>query len=218
MRALINNIKNCSLYFVATGAVFLCLTVIILCWTKSESHLFVNQFHNSFLDNFFSAITYAGSGISAGFTIIILLFVKYRHAIALGVGYVASIGIVQLFKHVILSNMHRPVRYFEDLGIDIYTVSGVEQKTLKGFPSGHTTEIFCVVTYLALISKHKLLQIALLCIGLIVAYSRVYLSQHFIQDILGGAVLGTFCALVTYTAFQRYQNTNNKLEKSILNR
>jgi membrane-associated phospholipid phosphatase len=36
-----------------------------------------------------------------------------------------------------------------------------------------------------------------------VAFSRVYLSQHFLVDVLAGSLLGTLSALFFYWYFQR---------------
>jgi membrane-associated phospholipid phosphatase len=46
--------------------------------------------------------------------------------------------------------------------------------------------------------KHKGWQIAFLIIGIGVAYSRIYLSCHFLEDTLLGALIGTIAAAITY--------------------
>jgi undecaprenyl-diphosphatase len=75
----------------------------------------------------------------------------------------------------------------------------------QSFPSGHTVEIVGAALPLALRSSRMI--IPALC-GLwiaSVAYSRVYLGRHFLMDIWGGLVLGTFAALLIHT-FSRQQN------------
>ncbi len=199
MKLIIKNIKNCSWYFIPAGAVFLFTAILILVNSKADTHLWINQFHSEFFDDFFTIATGAGTGVSIGICVIILVFIRYGHALCSLFGYAIAVGVVQLFKHVLLHNMYRPVRYFEELGIELYQVEGIEQKTLKSFPSGHTTEIFFVCTYLAMVIGNKFPNILLLILAVLVGFSRVYLSQHFLEDVLGGAVLGTFFALVSYS-------------------
>ena len=44
---------------------------------------------------------------------------------------------------------------------------------------------------------------ALFCLALLVAFSRVYLSQHFLNDIYAGSLLGTASALLAWLILSR---------------
>jgi membrane-associated phospholipid phosphatase len=52
-------------------------------------------------------------------------------------------------------------------------------------------------------------------IAIITAYSRIYLSQHFLQDVVAGSLLGVITSSVIYyvLAKKKWVNTNNSTEK-----
>jgi membrane-associated phospholipid phosphatase len=52
--------------------------------------------------------------------------------------------------------------------------------------------------------------------ALLVGYSRVYLSQHFLTDITAGSVFGILMILIFWFWFERFNK--NWLEYSILKR
>lgn len=66
------------------------------------------------------------------------------------------------------------------------------------FPSGHTSQAFATATSLALAyPKWYVVAPAYLWAGW-VAYSRMYLGVHYPTDILGGIIVGTGSALLSY--------------------
>ena len=60
------------------------------------------------------------------------------------------------------------------------------------FPSGHTAASFASVAALWLAGK-KRWALAALPVGVLIAFSRMYLCVHYPTDILGGVVLGVAC-------------------------
>ena len=60
------------------------------------------------------------------------------------------------------------------------------------FPSGHTAASFASVTALWMAGK-KQWAMAALPVGVLIAFSRMYLCVHSPTDILGGVILGAAC-------------------------
>ena len=113
------------------------------------------------------------------------------------------------FKHV-----HRPTYYFEQKGIDLHLIEGVSSQIPYTFPSGHTAEAFLLMLFICMVSKSKWVQIIAVILAITMAYSRVYLSKHFVIDTIGGAFLGTFLIVLMYYIFQHRKSVF--LHKKIL--
>jgi membrane-associated phospholipid phosphatase len=78
------------------------------------------------------------------------------------------------------------------------------------FPSGHTLSAFALYTLLAYMLPNRW-QIPLLTVALAVGISRMYLGQHFLEDVLAGALIGVVWASIVHFSArivaQRAQNS-----------
>jgi membrane-associated phospholipid phosphatase len=77
-------------------------------------------------------------------------------------------------------------------------VEGVELNSYFSFPSGHATAAFSMCLALAIIVGKVRWSAVFAVVAALLAYSRVYLSQHFLQDIMAGAALGTVVSFLVY--------------------
>ena len=69
--------------------------------------------------------------------------------------------------------------------------------TYSSFPSGHTTTIFAVMTYLSILfPRYIYLWFSL---AVVMASSRILANDHFISDLLAGASVGTVATLFLYS-------------------
>ncbi|WP_404818046.1 phosphatase PAP2 family protein [Reichenbachiella ulvae] len=81
----------------------------------------------------------------------------------------------------------------------------------RSFPSGHTTTAFVIAFCLSLLFQKRLLTYAFLFVALLVAYSRMYLLQHFYIDILFGALVGSASVIISrLIAIQIFQKRYSK--------
>lgn len=68
------------------------------------------------------------------------------------------------------------------------------------FPSGHTSVSFAGAS--AIFAHDKKYGIFALIFAVLIAISRLYLYVHFPTDVLAGAIVGAFCAMVSYYTFK----------------
>ena len=181
--------------------------------SKAEKHLEFNTFHTPFFDTFFYYFTYLGDGVTAVLVVILLLSVKYRFAIIVGASNIIAALITQFLKHEVFYNAVRPKKYFEGVH-DLYFVPGVDNYLYNSFPSGHSTCAFSLYCALSLIVKNKILKFIFFVMAFLVGYSRVYLSQHFFEDVYAGSVIGVSVTLIVYYFVSKINK--NWLEQSLI--
>jgi membrane-associated phospholipid phosphatase len=156
----------------------------------------LNTVHTLYLDTFFQNYTLLGDGVFSIAVFLILLLAE-RTALAMQVimGYLFSGIISQILKrtihsprpHAIISNAEYP-----------YFIDGITHTGMTSFPSGHTTSVFVLATLLALNTRDKRISLIYLITAIITGYSRIYLGQHFLADVVAGALIGVFSAMIIY--------------------
>lgn len=182
--------------------------------SKINIHLYINQFHQPFADYFFRYLTHVGDGITIAVIGAILLFIRMRYAFLILAANGTSGLLAQFFKRVVFNDISRPAA---EIGAEqLYLIDGVQVLSHFSFPSGHTTAAFAFFTIIAGINKHKRIKFLIFILALLVSWSRVYLSHHFLIDIIGGAILGTSIALLSLYFFKgRYSWMNQSIQKAI---
>lgn len=180
------------LIFIGTGIVFLSLN------SKDDIHLWINHHYSPFFDIFFKYLTHLGDGWIFPLGIIILAFVKWRYALGLLVCSLLSLFLIGSLKNMVFKDVPRPIKYFENTDYNLRVVEGVKMNTMKSFPSGHSTAAFAFWGFLALLGRNKVLKFLFFSIAALAAYSRMYLSQHFLEDIVAGTFLGILISIFSY--------------------
>ncbi|MFW5822763.1 MAG: phosphatase PAP2 family protein [Tangfeifania sp.] len=196
MKETLNKNRYFLLPYLLTLLVF---SGFLLTHNKAELHLISNNINSLFFDQFFRYATWLGDGVMIAIAGVVLLFVRFRYAIAFLIGSLVTAGIVNLFKKVLLDDMYRPAKYFELYeSAQLHLIEGVKLHSLQSFPSGHTATAFSVFFFLALILKSKPLKFSMFLLAIIVAYSRVYISQHFLIDITAGSAIAVLIMFFTF--------------------
>lgn len=178
--------------------------ILIIANSKAETHLEFNRFHNHFFDIFFQYLTYFGDGYIAIITVVVLLTVKFRYALLTALASLISALITQTLKHTLFSEVVRPAKFFEGLH-DLYLVPGMENNFYNSFPSGHTTCAFALYFSIALIVENRGLKFFCFLFALAIGYSRIYLSQHFFEDVYAGSLIGVITTLIVYLLLRNSQ-------------
>lgn len=199
----VKTLIRANLYLIVPYFIFLLAGAVILAAnSKADIHLEFNSFHNSFCDFFFYYITFLGDGVAALMAGIILLAVRYRWALILGLSNIVSAVITQTLKHTVFSGVVRPKKFFEGIH-DLYFVPHVENYLYNSFPSGHSTCAFALYFSVGLITRNKILKLVCSVLAILVGYSRIYLSQHFLEDVYAGSLIGVSTTLCVCLLLQR---------------
>jgi membrane-associated phospholipid phosphatase len=162
---------------------------------KEGSFISLNSYHPFLLNVFFINYTFMGDGIFALCLIAVMFFYfkRKKMAIALLSSFLISGIAVQLIKNLVSSP--RPKLYFES-GTYLNFIDGVTLTGYAGFPSGHTATAFAIAIVLACMLKNKKWQLLILMATALIGYSRIYLAQHFLLDVIAGALLGTISGVL----------------------
>ena len=173
---------------------------------KAETHIALNAYHNIVLDQFFKNLTHFGHGLIPILAFLVLLFVRYSWALGLGVSSLLMGFIVQGLKRGVFSGDPRPGKFFNE-GI-LPHIEGVKLMMSHSFPSGHSATGLCIAFMLAVFVKKKWFTNLMVVVGLLTAFSRVYISQHFIQDTVVGAWIGFGLAFLGYVFIIHHAESN----------
>jgi len=199
---MIRIIKENKIILIFYGLLLMAGIILHLFYSKTELHLFLNRFHSPFSDFFFANITHGGNGILVALVIILFGFIRFRWASVLLTSFLGSGIVVQLLKRFVFSEMKRPAFVFKEME-ELYFVPGIDLHHHHSFPSGHSATAFALFFSLAFIIRDRLLKWGCFILACVVAYSRVYLSQHFLGDIFAGSLIGLLAALIFYWYFQK---------------
>ncbi|MBV6654613.1 MAG: phosphatase PAP2 family protein [Mameliella sp.] len=157
---------------------------------------FFSRHRSPLLDLLFVYGTKLGEPVAFVAMLILLLFVKFRNALAIPL-LGLSVSIISYLTKSFFAH-DRPFAYFEKLGIaeQLNLVTGVKVHTgATSFPSGHTMAGFALFAFVAFCwPRKKGSGMLLFTLALIVGLSRIYLVQHFFKDVYLGAILGVLIA------------------------
>ncbi|GGB07410.1 phosphatase PAP2 family protein [Puia dinghuensis] len=199
MKTLREIISGNRLFFSLWGIFFFVGLLFLLTVGKAAAFVDLNPYHRTTLDTIFVWITFLGD---ATFSIIVFVIFLVRRrwskATQVILAFLISGLLAQILKNVF--SMPRPKQFFAP-GSYPYFIDGVTHLGFASFPSGHTTSIFALATLLAIFTKDQRGKVAYLLGAIIVGYSRIYLGQHFLGDVLMGSCIGILVAVLIHWLF-----------------
>jgi membrane-associated phospholipid phosphatase len=197
MKKLLIDLKS----FLIISSVFLSTALIgLLIYGKKPLNLIINHTNTPFQDVFFKYYTNVGDGLFAAFILFVLLFfLSFRNTFIGIATFLISGFISQLIKKIAYFDEFRPAKEFAPH--ILHYADGVVMHLYNSFPSGHSTTAFAMFMFLAYVFKKKNLQVIFAILACLVAYSRVYLCQHFFVDVICGGLFGISSFLISYSIF-----------------
>lgn len=196
---------------------FLVFGGILLFTNHGDVVLWTNEQHSPVLDIVFKYITLLGDGLVLGILALGLLLTNYFKFFQALIAIAIQTVLVHLFKQWLAAGEPRPKTFFADRIDDLNFVEGVSVNAFDSFPSGHTASAFTLAFVLILLVKNEALKIAIFVIAILIAFSRVYLLQHFLIDIYIGSAFGILSVLLAWKLMLPYQS-REKLKKGLLKR
>ncbi|HAY70563.1 MAG TPA: hypothetical protein DCX89_01605, partial [Saprospirales bacterium] len=144
--------------------------------------------------------------------ILVMLIFSYKKAMALILAGLSTIVFSFLTK--LFFSQPRPLTFLKSIGeaeklgyIDGYSF----HDAFNSFPSGHTFSAFALFTTLALNTKPGIMQFIFAITAIAAGFSRIYLGQHFLCDVVFGAFLGLLTGLSANYVVHNiwFKNKNN---------
>lgn len=131
---------------------------------------------------------------------LVLSFFKKTRKFGMAVLFAVLVG--TLITNLVMKPLFarpRPYVYYADnpLFMSWYEFAGAHVESDKSFPSGHTTAAFELGIAMFLVLNKKYSWIFPICSAL-VGLSRIYLMVHYVTDVLGGVLVGTFAGIMGY--------------------
>jgi membrane-associated phospholipid phosphatase len=180
-------------FFVLYLILLSCCLLIKLIFAKDEIYFAVNTRHTDFLDSIEPYITDLGNGWTIVALAALAALFNYRVAFLLITTFVITSLSVQIVKFIF--DAPRPKLYFKDEISKLHFVKGVNILSHNSFPSGHTLTAFATGVLITYLVKNKGWSVLLILYGVMVGFSRIYLSEHFFEDVVAGSVLGVFLTI-----------------------
>jgi membrane-associated phospholipid phosphatase len=181
----------------------LILVALLLCNSKPDLHLWLTSSNSPVADIFFHYYTYVGDWIPY-LIIASLLFYRYRMALFVLIAQLTTGLISIIIKQT--WNEPRPVLYFKQHfpAVQLHQIVGEHLNKVHSFPSGHTITAFALFMALAFYTEKKGIHFLYFVLAALVGYSRIYLSQHFVLDVLVGSFIGVSVTIICKYRFEKH--------------
>lgn len=199
-------IRTVYVYVIAYLVLLIAILGLMCMYPKPELHMLLNSHHSNIQDTFFKYYSLLAEWPLYALALLPLLWKKIKITIFFAMCELTGGAILQILKHIISTD--RPVSVFEHYqNLVLPLVQGVDMYHSNSFPSGHASTFFMFCTCCTIILAYYYTQVdkphdlrtqilfntsllLLFVFAAMGAYSRVYLSQHFLSDVCVGSIIG----------------------------
>lgn len=131
------------------------------------------------------------------------LMIPFKKTRKFGLAVLFAVLVGTLLTNLVMKPLFarpRPYVYYADnpLFMSWYEFAGAHVESDKSFPSGHTTAAFELGIAIFCVIKNKKVAWIFPVFSALVGLSRIYLMVHYVTDVLGGVLVGTFAGIMGY--------------------
>jgi len=216
-------LKHNVVFLSLSLALIIALGLALFFIPKGELHLLLCNRHTPERDLFYRYYTHVAEWFPYVLCVALLLFSRVGDGVFASACQAFSALTTQIIKHIVVAP--RPITWFAEHmpEVQLPLADGVQMNYWLSFPSGHTTSFFALAGALCVIISQRavrkgitagstpfilsliVLQVLLFLLATLGGYSRIYLSQHFAADVLGGMAVGLCITTICYAIFHRYE-------------
>ena len=198
--------RTVCVYVIPYFVLLMAILGLMYVYPKPELHMLLNSHHSGIQDTFFKYYSLLAEWPLYALALLPLLWKKIKITVFFAMCELTGGTILQILKHII--SYDRPVSVFEHYNDQVLPlVQGVTMYHSNSFPSGHASTFFMFCTCIVIIQAYyysrnnephnlrtqvlfNMSLLMLLVFATMGAYSRVYLSQHFVSDVCVGSIIG----------------------------
>lgn|GEM_PF-184555 len=211
IQTMLKLIKSNRLFFIPYLLVLFLGLFILLEIPKLDIMLWINHHTYSFLDPYFIFMTEIGDGLAFSLLAFVLIWFSYRKSIQAWLIFGLSSITAQFLKRLVFNHSLRPYAFFQEMGFDMKNIRilpGIQILMQNSFPSGHSITGFSLSLLICFWVRNKAYALACLVLGLSIAYSRMYLFEHFFWDCYAGSILGVILCTLSFYYLDKTQWPN----------
>ena len=165
---------------------------------------FGEQIQSAFMNIVAEFITFfGGSEFVTPMAVVGALLIPFKKTRKFGMAVLFAVLIGTLLTNLVMKPLFarpRPYVYYADnpLFMKWYEFAGAHIESDKSFPSGHTTAAFELGVSTFLVLRNKKFSWIFPVFSALVGLSRIYLMVHYVTDVLGGVLVGTFAGIMGF--------------------
>ena len=146
---------------------------------------------------------FGGSEFVTPMAVIGALLIPFKKTRKFGMAVLFAVLVGTLLTNLVMKPLFarpRPYVYYADnpLFMKWYEFAGAHIESDKSFPSGHTTAAFELGVSIFLVLRNKKFSWIFPVFSVLVGLSRIYLMVHYVTDVLGGVLVGTFAGIMGF--------------------
>lgn len=179
-------------FWIGSALLLAIASIVMLLCPGACATIWANKHHSYLTD----IIMKAGSFMAEWPVIVISIGAYLLKDWRIGIWAAACYALQGLTVNIIKSALNAPRPIIELSEAGLRHVDGIAIHDWQAFPSGHTASAFMGLGILATLYRAGKWQLALIPVAAIAGYSRLYLGQHYLHDVIGGACISLIWLMV----------------------